>query len=248
MNCKVFTISCLLVLAGAAPSPNADAEADADAHYLPYGHLAAPHALLPAAAANCKVAEVILITQTCTPTAENVCTKQTIETEEIEYEKVCKEVVDTVCDAPLAYHGLHKREADAEADADSYYGGYVAHAPLSAPLAIAYHVAAPVAHHVAVPVAHHVPVATAVAHSVTATVKHACREVTTEHCVDNPKVKAVPVEVEHCHTVTKVTCADVENKIPQTTCEAVETTHVSHAAIAAPVVHAAPVGYGYAGW
>merc|ERR1711892_1164197 len=158
MNCKVFTISCLLVLAGAAPSPNADAEADADAHYLPYGHLAAPHALLPAAAANCEVAEVILITQTCTPTAENVCTKQTIETEEIEYEKVCKEVVDTVCDAPLAHHGLHKREADAEADADSYYGGYVAH-------------------HVAVPVAHHVPVATAVAHSVTATVKHACREV-----------------------------------------------------------------------
>merc|ERR1711973_807035 len=43
----------------------------------------------------------------------------------------------------------------------------------------------------------------AVAHSVTATVKHACREVTTEHCVDNPKIKIVPVEVEHCHTVTK---------------------------------------------
>merc|ERR1711892_642022 len=40
------------------------------------------------------------------------------------------------------------------------------------------------------------PLAHAVAHSVTATVKHAFRAVTTEHCVDNPKVKLVPVEVE----------------------------------------------------
>ena len=73
------------------------------------------------------VADVILITQTCTPTAENVCTKETVETEEIEYEKLCKEVVDTICDAPHAYHGLHKREAEADAEADPHYGGYVAH-------------------------------------------------------------------------------------------------------------------------
>merc|ERR1719341_148991 len=130
---------------------------------------------------------------------------------------------------PAAYHGYGgyvKREAEAEADAEAdpqFFGGYAAH-------------------HVA-PVA---PVAHAVAHSVQATVKHACREVTTEHCVDNPKVKLVPVEVEHCHTVTKVACTDVNNEIPKTTCEAVETTHVSHAAYAAPVV--APVAhaaYGY---
>merc|ERR1712212_179251 len=88
----------------------------------------------------------------------------------------------------------------------------------------------------------------AVAHSVTETVKHACREVTTEHCVDNPKIIEVPVEVEHCHTVTKVTCADVENKLPKTTCEAVVTTATSHAAVAAPLPvahHVAPVGYAY---
>merc|ERR1712086_915260 len=53
-----------------------------------------------------------------------------------------------------------------------------------------------------------------------------------------------PVEVEHCHTVTKVTCTDVNNEIPKTTCEAVETTHVSHAAYAAPIAHAA-YGLGY---
>merc|ERR1711862_377678 len=203
---------------------------EADAQFI----AAAPyHATVPAA--NCKTDVEVLVTQTCVPTAENVCTTQTVDTEEIEYEKVCKEVVDTICDQPavvpaaVGYHAIAKREADAEADpqflAAHPYG--LAAAPLAA---------APVA--AVAPVAAH-----AVAHSVTATVKHACREVTTEHCVDNPKIKIVPVEVEHCHTVTKVTCSDVNNEIPKTTCEAVETTHVSHAAYAAPIAHAAYVGY-----
>merc|ERR1739838_923143 len=198
LNMKVFAISCLLAIAGAAPAP----EAEADAQFL-----AAPYAV---PATNCKTELEVLTTQTCVPSTENVCTKTIVDTEEIEYEKVRKEVTDTICDAP-AYHAIGKREADAEAD-PQFFGGYAAH-------------------HVA-------PVAHAVAHSVQATVKHACREVTTEHCVDNPKVKAVPVEVEHCHTVTKVACSDVENEIPKTVCEPVETTHVSHAGYAA-------YGYGY---
>merc|ERR1711913_232767 len=213
---KVFAVSCLLALAGAAPKP----EAEADAQFI----AAAPyHATVPAA--NCKTEVEVLVTQTCVPSAENVCTTETVETEEIEYEKVCKEVVDTICDQPavapaaVGYHAIYKREAEAEADPQFLAHPYAAHA-----------VAAPLA-------------APAVAHSVTATVKHACREVTTEHCVDNPKVKLVPVEVEHCHTVTKVACSDVNNEIPKTTCEQVETTHVSHAAYAAPVAHAAYVGY-----
>merc|ERR1712038_1050496 len=218
MGMKVFAVSCLLALAGAAPKP----EAEADAQFI----AAAPyHATVPAA--NCKTDIEVLVTQTCVPTAENVCNTETVETEEIEYEKVCKEVVDTICDQPavvpaaVGYHAIAKREADAEAEADPQFFAhpYAAHA-----------VAAPLAAH-------------AVAHSVTATVKHACREVTTEHCVDNPKIKIVPVEVEHCHTVTKVTCSDVNNEIPKTTCEAVETTHVSPAAYAAPIAHAAYVGY-----
>merc|ERR1712013_684640 len=220
---KVFAVSCLLALAGAAPKP----EAEADAQFI----AAAPyHATIPAA--NCKTDIEVLVTQTCVPTAENVCNTETVETEEIEYEKVCKEVVDTICDHPavVGYHAIAKREADAEADPQFFAHPYAAHA-VAAPLAAA-HVAA------VAPVAAH-----AVAHSVTATVKHACREVTTEHCVDNPKIKIVPVEVEHCHTVTKVTCSDVNNEIPKTTCEAVETPHVSHAAYAAPIAHAAYVGY-----
>merc|ERR1712232_1266351 len=123
----------------------------------------------------------ILVTQACTPRAENICETQVVETEEIEYEPLCKDVVDVICDAPAPYAHYGKREAEPEADAQ--FLGYPAHA---------------------------------VAHSVT-----------TQHCVDNPKIKLVPVEVEHCHTVTKVDCAPVENPIPTTKCEAVETTHVS---------------------
>jgi len=247
---KFFGILCLVAAAYAAPSAEADASADpallagghlgfaglhhagvAAVHAAPALHHAAPlihaapvvHAapIVHAAAPVCSVENVIWVTQTCTPSAENVCTSETVETEEIEYEKICKDVVDTLCDHAHAgyHHGLYKREAEAEAEADAYYGagfayGYGHHA--AAPLAVAHHAVAP---------AVHLPVAAAVAHSAVATVKHACREVTTTHCVDNPKVKIVPVEVEHCHTITKVACADVENALPKTTCEAVETTH-----------------------
>jgi len=244
MNTKVFALTCLMSLAQAAPSADADAEA------FGYGHAAiapvAPIAYHAGPAPNCVTEDVILITQTCTPHPEEVCSTEVVATEEIEYEKVCKEIVDTLCDAaaPIGYAGYHhiKREAEAEAEAEADaeadpqyfaapYGhaGYAAVAPaaVAAPIAVA---PAPVAH--------------AVAHSVTATVKHACREVTTEHCVDNPKVKEVPVEVEHCHTVTKVTCTPVENKLPMTTCEPVVTTATQHATVpvAAPVAYA---GYGH---
>jgi len=245
MNTKVFALTCLMSLAQAAPSADADAEA------FGYGH-AAPVAYT-GPAPNCVTEDVILITQTCTPHPEEVCSTEIVATEEIEYEKVCKEIVDTLCDAAPYHHGKREAEAvadaDAEAEADPQYFSHSAPLAAAAPLAVAHH-AAPVAvaHHAApVAVAHHVapaPVAHAVAHSVTATVKHACREVTTEHCVDNPKVKEVPVEVEHCHTVTKVTCTPVENKLPMTTCEAVVTTATQHATVpvAAPVAHA---GYGH---
>jgi hypothetical protein len=253
MNTKVFALACMAALAGAAPA--ADADAEADAQFLGYAghHVAAPlaHAVAPVAVApapNCVTEDVILVTQVCTPAAEEVCSTETVATQEIEYEKVCTEIVDTLCDAPVAApvaaHYIGKREAEADAEADPQY---FAHAGV-----LAHHaVAAPLAHAVAAPVAvapAPLPVAHAVAHSVTETVKHACREVTTEHCVDNPKIIEVPVEVEHCHTVTKVTCADVENKLPKTTCEAVVTSATSHAAYAAPLPvahHVAPVGYAY---
>merc|ERR1712117_159634 len=180
-----FVAICLLASSSwAAPAAEAD----------PQFGFPAP---APAPAPNCVTSNDVLVTQTCTPRAEEICNTVTVETEDIEYEPLCKDVVDVLCDAPPApapapapYFG--KREATAEADAQVL--GYPAHA---------------------------------VATSVKSTVRHSCREVTTQHCVDNPKIKLVPVDVEHCHTVTKVDCAPVENPIPTTKCEPVETTHVA---------------------
>jgi len=261
MNAKIVAISCLLALAGAAPSPDADAEAF---HGLGYGlaHHAPVAAYHAGPAANCVTENDILITQNCVPSTENICNTITVDTEEIEYVKVCKETTDHLCDAPIAHadygHHVYRREADAEAeaDADAFYGaGYAgyAHAGAYAHGDVAHHAGA-YAHHAVAPI-----VASAVGHSVSATVKHACRDVTTEHCVDNPTVKIVPVDVEHCHVITKVACTDVENLIPVTTCEAVTTTHVSEAAYhVAPVVHhvapvavahhVAPVAVAHAGY
>merc|ERR1712088_584421 len=145
MNSKVFALA-------------ADADAEADAQFLGYAghHVAAPlaHAvaapLAVAPAPNCVTEDVILVTQVCTPAAEEVCSTETVATQEIEYEKVCTEIVDTLCDAPVAApvaaHYIGKREAEADAEADPQYfahAGVLAHHAVAAPLAHA--VAAPVA-------------------------------------------------------------------------------------------------------
>merc|ERR1719460_3454934 len=101
---KVIALSCLLAFARAAPAAEAEAEADADAqfygyaaHTAPLAHAVAAPAVAPVAyhaapAPTCVTEEVILVTQVCTPAAE-----------EIEYEKKCTEIVDTLCDAPVAH-------------------------------------------------------------------------------------------------------------------------------------------------
>jgi hypothetical protein len=271
MNTKVFALSFLLAFANAGPVAEPEADADADAQLIGYtGHavpIAAPLAYHGGvhAAPNCVTVNEILTTQNCIPSTQNICNTVTVDTEEIEYVKLCKSFTDTLCDAPVApiaesYHAIAKREAEAEADPEAdaqYWGGYgYAHhgaALHAAPLHADVHAlqAAPLV----------APTAHAVGHSIQATVRHACREVTTERCVDNPQVKVVPVDVEHCHVITKVACEPIDNLIPVTTCEAVTSTHISHAAYAAPVVHAAPLvahhaapvhaayaGAGYAGY
>ena len=179
---QFIAVSCVLALAGAAPA----ADAEADPQLLAAAPLAYAAAPVAVAASNCAPVVEILTTQTCAPRAENVCTTQVVDTEEIEYEKVCKEVTDVICDAPAAPYvaaaapvavaTVAKREAEAEADPQYLLGGYHA-----APLAAAAPVVAPAVH--------------AVAHSVKATVKHACREVVTEHCVDNPIIKKVSYSI-----------------------------------------------------
>merc|ERR1711874_864226 len=98
------------------------------------------------------------------------------------------EVVDTICDQPAvvpAAVGYHAI-AKREADAEAEADPQFFAHPYAA-----HAVAAPLA---AAPVAV-APVAA--------------------HAVAHPKIKIVPVEVEHCHTVTKVTCSYVNNEIPK---------------------------------
>merc|ERR1711913_87666 len=114
---KTIALSCLLAFARAAPA--AEAEVDADAQYLTYAAHTAPLAHA-APAPTCVTEDVILVTQVCTPTAEEVCSTETVATQEIEYEEVCQEIVDTLCDAPVAApvaaHYIGKREAEADAE------------------------------------------------------------------------------------------------------------------------------------
>merc|ERR1711970_598413 len=197
---KVFAFSCLLVAASAAPAAEAEAKAVADADAEADPYYFATAYQHTAPAPKCKTDHEVLKTQSCVPFTENICATKTVETEEI--------VANPFAAVPaVAPHHIPAPVAHVPAPV-------VAHAPVVAVIA------APVAP---------LPVAHAVAHSVTTKVKHACREVATEHCVNNPKVKLVPVEVENCHVVTKVKCSDVDNKIPKTTCEPVESVHVQHA-------------------
>merc|ERR1712048_311109 len=143
--------------------------------------------------------------------------------EEITYEKRCKEVVNKHC-GHVAPHGLIvKREAEADAEA----GVPLLHAGL--PYA-GYAGIAPFAHH-----------AVAIPAPVTKTIETPCTEVKTEHCVDVPIIKEVVTPVETCHVVTKVDCTPAVHSIPKVTCEAGTTEVTHHVPVAAPVA----VGYGY---
>lgn len=186
-----IAIFCLIGSAYAAPS------AEADPQFLgayPYGiHHAAPVLHTVPLAPVCVTEEEEIEVQSCAPRIENVCETKEITSQEITYEKKCKEVVSKQCTPGVAPVGatvvLKKREAEADPQ-------FLA-APYAAP------VAAPVA----------------LASPVTQVVKSACHEVVTEHCVNVP----VPVEkvtpVETCHAVTKVDCAPAVQKVPKVVCE-----------------------------
>ena len=197
-------------------SPGAVADPAADPHYLTHGHVVPAAVVAPLAVAPVAVAPVAtvshvapapscfdsfepLATQTCTPRPDLVCTKTEVLTEEIAYEKLCKTVLSVLCDAPPVHaHLLVKRESKAEPQA-----ALLASSLVPAP-------------------------ATTTGHQVVATVQHNCRQVSKQHCVDSPRVKKVPVEVEHCHTITKVTCSPASIQLPKTICTPVETKHGYH--------------------
>ena len=178
---QVIHLFCLLVLAVASPVP----DPKADPHLL----AAVPY-VFPTS--NCKTLMEVRTSQTCAPTYENVCSKQTVYTNKLVYEKVCKEVVTTMPCKPPTVHivpphtGLVKRDADAEPPllfTSTYYA--TPQIALNSPAAV---------------------------------YPPNC-QATKEHCSHIPTMKRVPVEVDHCHIVSKVACKNVTYEIPKAKCE-----------------------------
>merc|ERR1711971_1403769 len=195
MIAKITLVSCLAAIAMAAPEPQ-----------LGYGLAGGVVSSVPAA---CTPSTEEIEIQSCAPTAENVCSTADVVSEEITYEKRCKEVVNKHCAhvGGYAHAGLIvKREADAEADAQVFgYGGL---------------------HHGLGDAGYALPP------PVTKTIETPCTEVATEHCVDVPIVKEVVTPVETCHVVTKVVCTPAVHSIPKVTCEAGVTEIVEHPVLA----------------
>merc|ERR1711956_70744 len=194
MIAKITLVSCLAAIAMAAPEPQ-----------LGYG-LGYGGGVVSSVPAACTPSTEEIEIQSCAPTAETICSTADVVSEEITYEKRCKEVVNKHC-AHIGHAGLGyahaglvghvvKREADAEPDAQVFgYGG------LHHGLGYAGY-------------AHHAPVAVALPAPVTKTIETPCTEVSTEHCVDVPIVKEVVTPVETCHVVTKVICTPAVHSIP----------------------------------
>merc|ERR1712025_1273246 len=215
MKAPLFPIVSLMNLLLTQSSPVADADA------LVLG--SAVHASGNTLSPNCKQEGVEVFTQNCSPTAESFCIPNTLDTEEIEFEKVCVDVENTICDGPsiatppfTAFK--HKRAADADAVA----------APEADPLLLGSHAypAGGVGN-----LGHPAPLPAlvgAVSHPAVATIEHPCHKVTTKHCFDSPKIKNVAVDVENCHTVTKVSCTKVKHSLPKTVCTPVTTSAVHH--------------------
>jgi hypothetical protein len=190
------------------------------------GAVAAPYGLAAAAipgpvpapvavAPNCAIEHEDLVTQVCTPRAETVCETKEVVAQTVEYEKLCKEVTSKHCANLGSPVSVVKREAEADAEADPWYG-YAGHAVGYA------HVPAVVAHE--------------------ETITSPCHEVVSEHCVDNPKIVEVPTPIEQCHVVHLVDCVDQIQKIPKTVCTETEAKVVRH--VAAPIA-AHPFAYGH---
>merc|ERR1712025_841013 len=222
MIAKITLVSMLAAVAVAAPEPQLP---------LGYGLGYAGAAVTASKPTECVPSTEEIEIQSCAPSAAPVCKTEDVVSEEITYEKRCKEVVNKQC-AQLGAHPLYKRaaEAEAEADPEAFYGLHGVAAPYAAAVGVAH--AAPLV--APAPVA---PVAYAVPQAVTKSIETPCTEVVTEHCVDVPIIKEVVTPVETCHTVTKVTCTPAVHSIPKVTCEAGT----------AEIVHHVPAAVGYAG-
>merc|ERR1719436_1892993 len=117
MIAKITLVSMLAAVALARPEAKAEAEADPFFYH---------HGVVGHVAPTCEHGADTLEVQTCAPRADEACTTADVVSEEITYEKRCKEVVSKTCSPVIV-----KRSADAEpeAEADPQYYGYGFAAP-----------------------------------------------------------------------------------------------------------------------
>lgn len=189
---KVFIciVSALALAQAAVVKREAEAEAEAD----PFYPVVAP---LVYAAPNCTTVEETITLKQCTPKIDNKCDDVEIPVQTIELEEVCTDVTTKICTPKVveATGGEEaaekvKREAEADADAD-------------AQVVLPYH---------GLPVVHHAPVVAPVLYTTV------CEDKVDKHCYKNPVVKASTKTVQSCQAVASVDCADVEHKVPRTSC------------------------------
>merc|ERR1712112_780214 len=152
MIAKITLVSMLAAVAVAAPEPQIP---------LGYGLGYAGAAVTASKPTECVPSTEEIEIQSCAPSAAPVCKTEDVVSEEITYEKRCKEVINKQC-AQLGAHPLYKRaaEAEAEADPEAFYAGLPA-----------VHGVAPYAHAVAAPVVAPAPVAYAVPQAVTKSIE-----------------------------------------------------------------------------
>merc|ERR1719510_2726335 len=133
--------------------------------------------------------------QSCAPRVDETCTENDVVSEEITYEKRCKNVVSKTCSPVIVKRSA---EAEPEAEADPQYWGHY------------YGYAAPVTY--------------ALPELKTKTIETPCAEHTAEHCVDVPIIKEIVTPVETCHQITKVDCTAADHNIAKVTCTPGATT------------------------
>merc|ERR1711935_580657 len=207
MIAKITLVSMLAAVALARP------EADPQFYHHGYHHGVVGH-VHP----TCEHGVDTLGVQTCAPRVEKFCVTEDVVSEEITYEKRCKDVVSKTC-SPIIVKRSAEAEPEAEAEADPQYGyGYGGYG-----------------HHYgyAAPVTYTLP------ELKTKTIETPCAEHTSEHCVDVPITKEVITPVETCHEVTKVDCTPADHNIAKVTRTPGVTT-VTDLAATYGLVHAAP--------
>merc|ERR1711981_260773 len=179
MIAKITLVSMLAAVALARP--------EADPYFYHHGVVGHVHP-------TCEHGVDTLAVQTCAPRVDKVCATADVVSEEITYEKRCKNVVSKTCSPIIVKRSA---EAEPEVEADPQYWGHYGYAA---------------------------PVTYALPEIKTKTIETPCAEHTSEHCVDVPIIKPIVTPVETCHDVTKVDCTPADHTIAKVTCTPGSTT------------------------